>query len=64
MIRVYDLAHDPDEQKDLWGEASAEVGTRAVLDPLWLWRAFNPIWKKSDFGNAANATAQLAAQDD
>lgn len=59
-LRVYDLKADPDEMKDLAGEPTAEIGGRAVLDPLWLLRTFNLEWKKSQWGNAANVTARLA----
>jgi arylsulfatase A-like enzyme len=59
--RLYDLSHDPDEMKDLWGQPSAEVGARAVLDPVWLLRTFNLDWKKSQWGNAANVSARFAS---
>ena len=57
---VYDLAADPDEKKDLWGQGEATIGARAVLDPAWLFRAFNKEWKKSQWGNAANVTGRFA----
>jgi arylsulfatase A-like enzyme len=59
--RLYDLASDPDEMKDLWGRPEAEVGARAVLDPVWILRTWNKDWKKSQWGNAANVTARFAA---
>jgi arylsulfatase A-like enzyme len=59
--RVYDLGHDPDEMKDLWGDAKAEVGARAVLDPAWMLRTFNLEWKKSQWGNAADVSARFAS---
>ncbi|HTJ42696.1 MAG TPA: sulfatase [Kofleriaceae bacterium] len=59
--RLYDLSHDPDEMKDLWGQASAEIGARAVLDPVWMLRAFNLDWKKSQWGNEANVSSRFAS---
>ncbi len=59
-LRVFDLAADPDEMKDLAGDASAGIGARTVLDPLWLLRTYNLEWKKSQWGNAANVTARFA----
>jgi arylsulfatase A-like enzyme len=58
--RVYDLARDPDEKKDLWGKAEASIGARAVLDPAWIFRSWNAEWKKSQWGNAANVSARFA----
>ncbi len=59
--RLYDLSHDPDEMKDIWGQAAAEAGARAVLDPVWLLRTFNVEWKKTQWGNAANVSARFAS---
>jgi arylsulfatase A-like enzyme len=58
--KVYDLSSDPEEMKDIWGEGEAVIGGRAVLDPAWLFRAFNKEWKKSQWGNAANVSARFA----
>jgi arylsulfatase A-like enzyme len=59
--KIYDLAHDPGELKDLWGDGKAEVGARFVLDPTWMLRTFNLDWKKARWGNAANVSAQFAS---
>ncbi|HEU4732558.1 MAG TPA: sulfatase [Kofleriaceae bacterium] len=59
--RLYDLAKDPDERADLWGKASAEIGARLLLDPMWLLRSWNVEWKKSQWGNAAAVTSRFAA---
>ncbi len=59
-LRVFDLARDPDEMKNLAGQASASIGARLVLDPLWLLRANNLEWRKSQWGNAANVSARFA----
>lgn len=59
-LRVFDLARDPEEMKNVAGEASAAIGARLVLDPLWLLRTYNKEWKKSQWGNAANVTARFA----
>ena len=37
--RLYDLAKDPDERKDLYGSRPAEIGARLLLDPMWMLRA-------------------------
>ncbi len=57
---VHDLDADPEEMKPATGEG-ATIGGRAVLDPLWLFRAFNEDWKKAQWGNASNVTARFAA---
>lgn len=59
-LRVFDLATDPDEMKNLAGDAAASIGARTVLDPLWLLRTYNREWNKSVWGNAANVTARFA----
>ena len=59
-LRVYDLATDPDELKNLAGDAAASIGGRTVLDPLWLLRTHNREWNKSVWGNAANVSARFA----
>jgi arylsulfatase A-like enzyme len=59
--RVYDLAKDPEERKDLWGTREAEIGTRLVMDPLWILRQFNVEWKKAQWGNAADVSNRFAA---
>jgi arylsulfatase A-like enzyme len=59
--RVFDLGADPDEMKDIAGTPQAAVGGRSVLDPLWMLRAHNVEWKKSQWGNAANVSARFAS---
>ncbi|HSN28212.1 MAG TPA: sulfatase-like hydrolase/transferase [Kofleriaceae bacterium] len=59
--RLYNLAKDPDERNDLWGKASAEVGARLLLDPMWLLRNWNVEWKKSQWGNAADVSSRFAS---
>lgn len=59
-LRVFDLATDPDEMKNLAGDAAASIGGRTVLDPLWLLRTYNKEWNKSVWGNAANVSARFA----
>ena len=59
-LRVYDLATDPDEMKNLVGDAAASIGGRTVLDPLWLLRSYNKEWNKSVWGNAANVSPRFA----
>jgi len=59
-VKVFDLASDPEEMKNLAGQATATIGGRAVLDPLWILRTFNLEWKKSQWGNAANVTSRFA----
>jgi arylsulfatase A-like enzyme len=59
--RVFELGSDPDEMKDVAGTAPAAIGGRMVLDALWLLRTFNPEWRKSQWGNAANVSARFAA---
>ncbi len=57
--RLWNLAKDPEERKDLWG--AAHVGARLMLDALWLHRTWNVEWKKSQWGNAASVTSRFAA---
>jgi arylsulfatase A-like enzyme len=59
--RIYDLGADKDEMKDIAGTPAAAIGGRAVLDPLWMLRALNLEWKKSQWGNAANVSARFAS---
>ncbi|MBV8758588.1 MAG: sulfatase [Deltaproteobacteria bacterium] len=59
--RLYNLAKDPDERNDLWGKASAEVGARLLLDPMWMLRTWNVEWKKSQWGNAADVSSRFAS---
>ena len=59
--KLYNLARDPDERTDLWGKPSTEIGARLLLDPMWLLRAWNVEWKKSQWGNAAAVTPRFAA---
>lgn len=57
--RLWNLAKDPEERKDLWG--TAHVGARMLLDAMWLHRAWNVEWKKSQWGNPAAVTSRFAA---
>ncbi len=57
--KVFDLAKDKLETKDLYG--SAHIGTRLVLDPMWTLRQWAVEWKKSQWGNAANVSSRFAA---
>ncbi len=59
--KVYDLAKDAGEHSDLWGKASAEIGARLVLDPMWILRSWNVEWKKSQWGNPNDVSARFAA---
>ncbi|MGE5184054.1 MAG: sulfatase [Acidobacteriota bacterium] len=59
--RLYDLAKDPDERKDLWGSAQSEIGARLLLDPMWILRQWNVEWKKTQWGNAADVSSRFAA---
>ncbi|HZJ66687.1 MAG TPA: sulfatase [Kofleriaceae bacterium] len=59
--RLYNLAKDPGERDDLWGKASAQIGARLLLDPMWLLRSWNVEWKKAQWGNAAVVTSRFAA---
>jgi hypothetical protein len=58
---VFDLAKDPDERKDLYNTPAGAIGTRLVLDPLWLLRSWNVEWKKAQWGNAADVSGRFAA---
>ena len=58
---LYNLAKDAGERKDLWGTASAAIGARLLLDPVWLLRSWNVEWKKSQWGNAAMVSSRFAA---
>jgi arylsulfatase A-like enzyme len=57
--RLWNLAKDPEERKDLWG--TAHVGARTMLDPMWMLRGWNAEWKKSQWGNAASVSSRFAA---
>jgi arylsulfatase A-like enzyme len=59
--RLYDLAKDPDERKDLWGNPQTEIGARLLLDPMWMLRQLNVEWKKAQWGNAAVVSSRFAA---
>jgi arylsulfatase A-like enzyme len=59
--KLYDLSKDADERKDLWGTASAEIGARLLLDPMWILRQWNVEWKKAQWGNAAAVSNRFAA---
>jgi len=59
--KLYNLAKDPGERDDLWGKASAQIGARLLLDPMWLLRSWNVEWKKAQWGNAAAVTSRFAA---
>ena len=58
---VWDLGKDPDERKDVYNTAGSEIGTRLVLDPLWIIRNWNVEWKKAQWGNAADVSNRFAA---
>ena len=57
--QVYDLADDPAETIDRADDAP--IARRFLSDPLWLLRAYNRDWRKSQWGNPANVTAAFAA---
>ena len=57
--RIYNMAKDREEQKDLYG--TAHIGTRVLLDPMWILRQWNVEWKKSQWGNAAAVSNRFAA---
>src|SRR5690606_22667062 len=57
--RLWNLAKDPEEKKDLWG--SEHIGARVVLDPMWLLRSWNVEWKKTQWGNPAAVSSRFAA---
>jgi arylsulfatase A-like enzyme len=59
--KLYNLAKDPGERDDVWGKASAQIGARLLLDPMWLLRNWNVEWKKAQWGNAAAVTSRFAA---
>ncbi|MBA3540917.1 MAG: sulfatase, partial [Deltaproteobacteria bacterium] len=59
--RVYNLTKDAREDKDLWGTPAANIGTRLVMDPMWLLRHWNVEWKKAQWGNAAAVSSRFAA---
>jgi arylsulfatase A-like enzyme len=58
---VWDLAKDPDEHHDVYGTPGAEIGTRLLLDPMWMLRTWNVEWKKAQWGNAADVSGRFAA---
>ncbi|HEY0254323.1 MAG TPA: hypothetical protein VGC41_22500, partial [Kofleriaceae bacterium] len=58
---VYDLAKDGDEKSDVYGKASAEIGARSLLDPMWILRTWNVEWKKAQWGNAADVSSRFAS---
>jgi arylsulfatase A-like enzyme len=59
--KVFDLAKDPDERKDLYGSPQAEIGARTLLDPMWILRQWNVEWKKAQWGNASDVSSRFAA---
>ncbi len=59
--KLYDLATDGDEHKDLWADKAAEVGARTLLDPMLELRQWNVEWKKSQWGNAADVSNRFAS---
>jgi arylsulfatase A-like enzyme len=56
---LYNLVDNPDETEDVVDDAP--IARRFLGDPLWMLRTYNLQWQKSRWGNAANATPQLAA---
>lgn len=59
--RVYNLSTDGSEATDIYGKASAAIGTRMMLDSMWVFRNWNSSWKKARWGNAANVSAAFAS---
>ena len=59
--RLFDLAKDPEERKDVFGTAQAEVGARLMLDSMWMLRQWNAEWKKAQWGNAADVSSRFAS---
>jgi arylsulfatase A-like enzyme len=59
--KLYNLATDADERKDLWADKTAEVDARTLLDPLLELRQWNVEWKKSQWGNAADVSNRFAS---
>lgn len=57
--RLWNLAKDPEEKKDVWG--TEHIGARVVLDPMWLLRSWNAEWKKTQWGNPAAVSSRFAA---
>ncbi len=57
--KLFNLAKDPGEKNDLWGGSG--IGARLLLDPMWLLRAWNAEWKKSQWGNAASVSSRFAS---
>jgi len=58
---VYDLAKDADEKSDIYGKPSSEIGTRTLLDPMWILRQWNVEWKKAQWGNASDVSSRFAS---
>jgi len=58
---VYNLTTDEAELTDLYGQPSSAIGTRLILDPLWMLRQWNREWKKAQWGNAANVSSRFAS---
>lgn len=56
---IYDFSKDPAELEDVYGKA--HVGTRVLLDPMWIKRTWNAEWKKAQWGNAATVSSRFAA---
>ncbi len=57
--QLYNLKREPEEKTDLADKS--HIARRFVADPLWLLRAYNRDWRKSQWGNAANVTAAFPA---
>ena len=57
--QLYHIAKQYNEKTDL--VTKRPIARRFVADPLWMLRAYNPQWRKSKWGNAANVTAAFAA---
>lgn len=57
---LYNLAADRGEKHDLWGQKTAAIAARSLLDPMWIARQWQTTWKKSAWGNPAAVTAQFA----
>ena len=62
-------AGEPEDLRPGEGQERAEgpvrhaphIGTRVLLDPMWILRQWNAEWKKSQWGNAAAVSNRFAA---
>ncbi|MBT8492617.1 MAG: hypothetical protein KJO07_06120, partial [Deltaproteobacteria bacterium] len=56
--RLYDLAADPGEKRNVAGKYP--VAERLLADAYWQMRAYNKEWRKWKWGNAANVRPAYA----